>query len=121
MQVKLVVRLLSADGSLLAWSAMQAQAKQDGALWATQAFTGWGEQDGQAVTVSVHWPDVHVEVKTPLPQPLVIREGSVVTFVWGPAPMLRLGEPPTYLAPVTERGAVTVGVPVGSLTAASGR
>jgi hypothetical protein len=121
MRVKLVVRLLSADGSLLAWSAMQAQAKQDGALWATQLFTGWGEQDGQAVTVSVHWPDVHVEVKTQLPEPIDIQAGSTVTIAWGSGPMLRLGEPPTYLAPVTERGAVTVGVPVGSLTAASGR
>ena len=121
MRVKLVVRLLAADGALLAWAPIQAIARGDGALWAMQPFAGYGEASGQAVTVSVHWPDVHVEVKTALPQSLAIQAGAVVTFAWGPAPMLRLGEPPTYLAPVTERGAVTIGVPVGSLTAASGR
>lgn len=115
MRVKLVVRLLAADGALLAWAPIQAVSLNDGALWASQPFVGVGEQDGQAVTLSVHWPDVHVEVKTPLPAPFPISAGVQVAFEWAKVPMIRLGEPPEYLAPVTERGPVTIGVPVGSL------
>jgi hypothetical protein len=117
MRVKLVGRLLAADGTLLAWAPIIAEARGDGALWATQPFVGWGEATGEAVTVSVHWPDVHVEVRTPLPEPLRIQAGVPVTFAWGPAPMVRVGEPPASLPPVTERGPVAIGVPVGSLSA----
>jgi hypothetical protein len=115
MRVKLVVRLLSEDGTLLAWSPMYAVARGDGALWPTGPFVGVGEAQGEAVTVSVHWPDVHVEVRSTLNAPVPITSGAVLTMAWGNTPLMRLGTPPVSLPAVTERGPVAIGVPVGAL------
>ncbi len=104
MTTRLILRVLAADGSLLAWAEVRAEARGDGHLHPV-GIPQWNlESGGDPAILSVHWPDVHVEARMPCSGPI----GAMVI------PPLRIGEPPTHaLPPVTQRKSVSIGVPVG--------
>lgn len=110
---KMVVRCLTADGTLLGWAETQAAVPGDGHLRAAEDVVVPIDVAGECCTLSVHWADVNVEVKVPLPTPVACVPGtSVVAFPKGQT-LIKVGDMPTGLAPVTT-GSRTVTVPVGS-------
>ncbi len=118
MQTRLIVRLLNAAGTIMAWAEVCAEARGDGALWLTAPFQAVGELDGDAISVSVHWPDINAHVLIPLEVGIPVRDRVIVTVPWGGQPILRIapqGQAP--LPPVTVRTPVAVGIPVGNLSA----
>lgn len=118
MLTRLVVRLLDAAGTILAWADVYAQARGDGALWLMAPFQAVGEKSGSAVTVSVHWPDINAHVLIPLEAAIPVQAQTIVTVPWGDQPILRIAPQGQYPPPpVTVRQSVAVGVPLGSLAA----
>lgn len=112
---KVVVRVLSADGELLGWTQVQAEARGDGCLWAPSTTVVPFEATGRAATLSLHLADFHIESRMAID--VEARIGSGVTLA---QPLLKLGDTPGYLPPVTVRSApVTIAMPVGVLGAVS--
>lgn len=109
MQTMFHLRLLAADRSVLAWTKIHADTKGDGCLWASQAFVAECEESGTATAVHVHWPDVHFHYTVPLPQPMDVQAGQVVTIPLA-EPLLRLTSEAEAVPPVTLRRSVSVGV-----------
>ncbi len=115
MHTKLVLRLLDAFDRLLGWTEVRALAKGDGALWATHPVTIWIERDGFPSVLSIHWADVNVETRVPCAHD-ALGVGSTLNLpAYDSGPVLKVGEMPTRLAPVTVRATVAVGVPVGGV------
>ena len=111
-----VVRLLDASDGVLGWAEAPAEARGDGCLWAQAATTPIGiSQAGVVAALSVHWCDVHLEQRYPMPAVSVVA-GAIYTVQW-PGPALRVGVPPVSLPPVTV-GSVVIGIPVGQMGAA---
>jgi hypothetical protein len=79
MHYRFVVRLLSATREVLAWNQIFCVAKGDGCLRATQDFLAEGQVTGTATSICVHWVDVHVHTTMPLPQPIAVDQGKVVS------------------------------------------
>jgi hypothetical protein len=121
MDTKLVLRVLDADGALLAWAEVMAHARGDGALWApVPSVAAYVERAGAPAQLSIHWADVNVECRGPLEHPAVV-EGAVMTLTFlADQPVMRVGPMPGPLPPVTVRSPVSVAVPVGSLGALVG-
>ncbi len=115
---RLIIRVIDADELLLAWTDIEAEARGDGRLWSTISPLLLVERAGTPHTLSVHWPDVHVEARTPLTLEAVTI-GSTITLPWENTPVLIVGPVPGPLPPVTVRGSIQIGVPVGSLGARS--
>lgn len=112
----LIVRVLDVHDRLLGWVATPAMARGDGMLWFDGQPSIAIDDDGQACTLSVHWADVNVEVRTAInPSPTVARGQVVHLDVDKPA--LVVGPMPKGLPPVTIRTPVVIGVPVGVLAA----
>lgn len=112
---KVVVRLLDDADNLLGWCAVQAEARGDGCLWAPSETVVPFEASGRAVTLSLHLADFHIESRMAID--VEARPGSGVTLA---QPLVKLGEPPTSLPPVTVRAApARVAMPVGVLGAVS--
>lgn len=118
---KFIVRLLDADQQLLAWAEVLATAKPQGRPRSTP-FKATGptlfaiERDGQATSLSVHWADLDVARQSQLMTPTRVQVGQVLRFDWiEPVWMVKGAESDVPLPPVTVRGAVKIGVPVGGM------
>jgi hypothetical protein len=118
-----IVRLLDADGGLLAWSEVQAESRPQGRPRSTP-FKALGptlftiERDGVASGLSVHWHDLDVARYSKLMTPGPVKAGQVQRFDWiEPVWMVKGAESDVPLPPVTVGRPVVIGVPVGNLTA----
>lgn len=108
MQTMFIVRLLGADRQVLAWTKIPAETRGDGRLWAMQAFVAEVEQDGTAVSMNYHWPDVHCYTTVPLPGPVPVTAGQVVSLPL--ADLIYIPSEPLPLPPVTVRSNVTTSI-----------
>lgn len=116
MYSKFVIRLMSATGILLGWTEIMGHARGDGCIWAEKDMEIVADCAGVPNVLSVHWADVNIEIR----KAIDIGPVSIGTRVPIPAGMIiRVGEMPGYLPPVTVRGNCGIGVPVGSLSAVS--
>lgn len=109
---KVVVRVLDVEGRLLGWAPVQAEARGDGCLWAPSETVVPFEANGRATVLSLHLADFHIEHRMAIDVPAQI--GSGVTLA---QPLIKLGDPPTSLPPVTVRAAPVIAMPVGRLGA----
>lgn len=106
---------MDADGALLGWTAVQAEARGDGCLWAPSQTVVPFDVNGRAAVVSFHLADFHIEHRMAIDVPASV--GSGVTLA---QPLIKLGEPPVSLPPVTVRAQpVSIAMPVGTLGAVS--
>lgn len=113
---KLVCRVLDADGRLLGWCAHDASVRGDGFLRASRDVAVVITHAGTPSEMSIHWADVNVETRVPMP-PMAVQAGHAYTVFQANAPMLQAGQPPVQrLPPVTVDGTY-VAVPVGQLGA----
>jgi hypothetical protein len=116
---KLVCRLLDADERMLGWCWHIAAMRGDGCLRSTLPVVLDVDVDGEPAVLSVHWADMNVETRVPMPK-LTVKKGDTLTIFPAHAAMLRAGEPPTVrLPPVSTKSQVMVDVPVGKLGASS--
>lgn len=111
---KLVIRLLDAVGALMGWCEVQARVPGDGQLWAPGVIRIIPEVSGVPATLSTHWCDVNVETRVPWPSPDAVKAGVPITLCAGPQPLMKVGDPPVELPPVTV-GRAVVCVPTGGL------
>ena len=77
------------------------------------------EAAGLAHELSIHWADMNVETRIPMPILAPMRVGNIVTLFQHDAPMLKVGEPPAQRLPPVTVYAVQVAIPVGQLGASS--
>lgn len=120
---KFVVRLLDAEGQLLAWTTVWAEPKPQARggscpFFATEPTTFVAERSGRAVETTIHWCDLDVARRQALAEPVAIEAGQVLRFAWLEPVWLVPGMRDVPLPAVTVREPVSVAVPVGSLTAA---
>lgn len=116
MTTKLVLRLLTADNKLLGWMEHEAAALGDGCLRAVRDILIPVDEVGTAAWVSIHWCDIHVETRIPIPLGLsVVKPGSNFAVFLAGDPMVRLGTPPVGLPAVTLKRSVSIGIPPGHL------
>lgn len=108
MQTMFIVRLLDAERQVLAWTKIPAETRGDGRLWAMQAFVAEVEQNGTAVAMNYHWPDVHCYTTVPLPHGVPVTAGQVVSLPL--ADLIHIPSEPLPLPPVTVRSSVTTAV-----------
>jgi hypothetical protein len=108
MQTMFVVRLLDGQRNVLAWTKIPAETRGDGKLWAMQAFVAEVDQSGTATALNYHWPDVHCYVTVPLPSPVQVSAGQVISLPL--ADLIHIPSEPLPLPPVTVRSNVTAGV-----------
>lgn len=112
---KVVVRVLDVEGALLGWCAVQAEARGDGCLWAPSETVVPFDANGRAATLSLHLADFHIEHRMAIDVPASIGDGVKLS-----QPLIKLGDTPGYLPPVTVRAApVAIAMPVGTLGAVS--
>jgi hypothetical protein len=123
MTAKFVVRLLSADGALLAWAEVHATASPQ-ARGASCPFLAPGgvtlfpiEADGEATQISVHWCDLDVARMQRLVEPLTVTVGAVARFTWIEPVWLVPGMRDVPLPGVTVRAPVQIAVPMGRIFA----
>lgn len=116
METAFIVRLLDADGALLAWAKVPMHAKGDGALYPTTSLAHFRVQaNGKAVVMSFHWADVNVEWRTPIALTVYADYPCVIAM-----PLYRIGDAPTHRLPPVTVGSVVVTPATGTLTS-SGR
>ncbi len=125
MTARFIVRLLTADFTLLAWAEVLARPEPQGRprstpfrpITPTQFVI---EQDGIATQLTVHWADLDVARVTPLMEPVPVQVGQVVTFTWIEPVWMVQGSPTDFPMPaVTVRKPVAVSIPAGGLGVAS--
>ncbi len=116
MAIRCILRVLDADGQLLAWAELQAETRGNGAIWATQPFMcEEADRSGQGVKLNVHWPDLNIHI-THAVTPITVQEGRPVVLAWpSDRPLMAFPTDPTPLPPVTVRTSVAIGVPAGCL------
>ena len=121
MTSRFIVRLLTAEGELLSWAEVYAEARPQGrprstpfmALVPTQFVI---EQDGIASNLSIHWADLDVARLTALMQATPVKVAQVLRFDWiEPVWMVEGSKVDVPLPAVTVRAPVKVGVPVGGV------
>ena len=112
LRTKCVLRLLTAENQLLGWGQLEAQVRGDGCLWADAPVSIPIDREGVCATLSIHWCDLNVEVRVPPPVPAVTAGRTVVLQ---PGRLLKAGEMPVNLPPVTMRQSTTVAVDVGQM------
>jgi hypothetical protein len=123
MTARFIVRLLDAEGGLLAWSEVLATAKPQGRPRSTPFKANHQtmfaiERDGIAAGLSVHWADLDVARYSALMNPSPVQVGQVMRFDWiEPVWMVKGAESDVPLPPVTVGRPVVIGVPVGNLMA----
>jgi hypothetical protein len=121
---RFIVRLLTAEGDLLSWTEVQAQAKPQGRPRSTP-FHAIGpsmfviERDGLASQISVHWCDLDVARLFALQTPTPVSVGQVLRYDWVTMPvwMVEGSKVDVPLPPVTVRAKVTIAPPTGNLSA----
>jgi hypothetical protein len=124
MTQRFIVRLLTAEGDLLSWTEVQAQAKPQGRPRSTP-FHAMGpsmfviERDGLAAQISVHWCDLDVARIFALQTPTAVSIGQVLRYDWFTMPvwMVEGSKVDVPLPPVTVRAKVTIAPPTGNLSA----
>ena len=114
METMFVVRLLDKDRNVLAWNKIPADTRGDGGLWAKQEFVAEADKTGVGVSICFHWPDVHVYQTRPLPDPIPVDAGKVVTVLISKVPMLHINSESLPLPGVTVHSNVTIGVGAGN-------
>lgn len=113
---KLVCRVLDREGLLLGWCAHEAILRGDGCLRASSPVSLTIDESGMPEVLSIHWTDVNVETRSPMPAVPLGRGDSITVFATN-AVMIQAGAPPVQrLPPVTVRH-TAVAVPVGQLGA----
>lgn len=116
MKTKSVVRVLDREQQLLAWAEVWLETRGDGALWATRPRVAPVERAGTPCELSIHLADINYEV---LPRPSfahkAVEPGDQIVLDWRHQPVVKFGDPPQNLPPVTVRQSVVVGIPVGDL------
>jgi hypothetical protein len=125
MTARFIVRLLTADGTLLGWSEVFATAKPQDRPAASCPF--WPdaptefpiERDGEATQISVHWADLDVARVEALSAPVPVRVGERRGLPWLQPVWLVPGMRDVPLPGVTVGRPVTIGVPVGALVGRS--
>jgi hypothetical protein len=113
--VKVVLRVLDDAGALLGWTAIEARARGDGCLWSPGPVALLVDAPGAPALVSLHWCDLNVEVRVPLPAQSPVEAGQALTVYREATPLIVCGQPPASLAPVTVRAAAAITVPVREL------
>lgn len=114
--MKLVVRLLNAQGVMLGWCEHQAMALGDGLLRASGPVVLVMDITGVPSEASIHWTDINAECRVPCPPSGVIAAGTPVTLFQPKQEMVRAGAPPaTRLPPVSTKMPLAIGVPMGSM------
>lgn len=114
MTTKIVCRVLDAENNLLGWTLVWAVARGDGQLWSDGPVTIPIERAGDAVTLSLHWCDVHTETRVPLQ--VAVQAGQPLTVYPEATPIITVGMVPGPLPAVTV-GSVAIAVPVGQMGA----
>lgn len=117
MKTKLIFRVLTIAGELLGWTEHMALAKGDGKLWTTSRVVVPIEAPGVAHELSMHWVDINIDSRIPLPPHtmLTVKVGDTLLPFEADVPAIVVGPMPAALPPVTVRTAVLVTVPVGDL------
>lgn len=120
---KFVVRLLSADATLLAWAQTHAEPKpQDrGAscpFWPIDATRFIVEQSGEAVELSIHWCELDVARRRELVEPVHVEAGQMFDFHWIEPIWLVPGTRDVPLPAVTVREPIVISTPTGMLMSA---
>jgi hypothetical protein len=108
MEHMFVVRLLNDQREVLAWTKIPAETRGDGGLWAKQEFVAECDRAGVGVAMCFHWPDVHVYQTWPLPDPIPVEIGKVVTVRIMRQPMIHIRSEALPLPGVTVHSNVTV-------------
>jgi hypothetical protein len=110
---RFVVRLLSAEGDLLSWTEVQAQAKPQGRPRSTP-FHAMGPS-----MFVMHWCDLDVARLFALPTPTAVSVGQVLRYDWFTMPvwMVEGSKADVPLPPVTVRASVKIAPPTGNLSA----
>jgi hypothetical protein len=120
MTTKFVVRLVDAEGRLLAWApALAGPRPQPGRascpFWPEAPTRFAIEQSGRATAISVHWCDLDIARTNALIEAADVEVGQVFNFTWIEPIWLVAGMRDVALPAVTERQSVEIGVPVGGL------
>jgi hypothetical protein len=115
---KMVVRVLDAEGVLLGWAEVMAEARGDGCLWPTSAdqVVVISELSGVPAALSIHWADVNIETRVPCRNTRRMALGELLPLQW-PGPMMQVGPMANGLPAVTVRAPITIGVPPAQLGA----
>lgn len=132
---KFVLRLLSADNELLAWSEVfatprpQQEVDEHGARRAVscpywpvdnQATPLPVTVTGTATKVSIHWCDLDIARVMDLIEPMRVEVGQTAMFAWTMTPVwLVAGMRDVPLPPVVIAAPIHVGVPVGNIVGAT--
>jgi hypothetical protein len=119
--IKLVIRLLDAEGALLGWQEHWARVKGDGCLRADGPVTIPVDTAGVPTTLSTHWTDLNVEVRVPFTAPVSVTPGDELRVFEPGAALIQAGTPPGHLPAVTVKRRIAVAVPVGGLGVVGGR
>lgn len=123
MTQRFIVRLLDADGALLSWTEVWAEAKPQGRPRSTPFFPVGPtqfviERDGLASQITIHWADLDVARVGPEMQATPVQVGQVFTFTWlGPVWMVEGSKVEVPMPPVTVRQSVAIKPPTGALAA----
>lgn len=113
---KLVLRVLDASGALLGAIIHQAAVKGDACLRASGPIIFRADVAGVATELSVHWPDVNIETRVPMTATV---DPSVPVLLYPAGTILmRAGETPQGLPPITIRESVVAQPLTGALGAA---
>jgi hypothetical protein len=121
MTARFIVRLLDADGQLLSWADVLAEARPQGRPRSTPFFSLNPtrfviERDGVASRITIHWADVDVARVGPDMTPTPVQAGQVFTFTWlGPVWLIEGSQQDVPLPAVTVRAPVAIGVPAGGM------
>jgi hypothetical protein len=111
MQTSFIVRLLDHDGPdrrVLAWTFIPAFTKGDGAIRAMHDFHAQGFDDAAATHINYHWPDVNVNLTFPLPNPVQVSRGKVVSVPLKDLVLVQMAGDTRPLPPVTVTQSVEV-------------
>ena len=123
MTATFIVRLVDAEGQLLAWAEVPAESRPQGRPRSTP-FMALApsmfaiEQAGIATDLIIHWADLDVVRKTPLMEATPVTVGQVFRFHWiEPVWMVEGSKTMLPLPAVTVRAPVAIAVPVGVMVA----
>lgn len=121
---KFVVRLLDANGALLAWTTVWAEPRPQAQrascpFWPTTPTQFTIEQAGVVASLSIHWCELDIARRGQSFEPVAVAPGQVFNFTWMEPVWLVAGMRDVSLPAVTVRDPIVIGVPTGSLVGAS--
>lgn len=118
---KFVVRLLDAQGNLLAWAEVYAEPQPQRLaascpFWASAPTLFPIDRSGVATEITVHWCALDVARRNALVDPVPVTAGQVMSFAWLEPVWLVPGTRDVPLPAVTVGRSVVIAPPTGSLT-----